>query len=59
MPYTGSNSPVSDPPAIRPLALIQPATLESFTRLLIPDTLVGLRLLLGFAFFLRTLEEDP
>lgn len=30
-----------------------------FTRFLIPDTLVGLWLLLGFAFFLRTLEEGP
>ena len=29
-----------------------------FTRFLIPDTLVGLWLLLGFGFFLRTLEED-
>ncbi len=30
-----------------------------YTRFLIPDTLVGLWLLLAFAFFLRTLEEDP
>jgi 4-amino-4-deoxy-L-arabinose transferase-like glycosyltransferase len=30
-----------------------------FTRFLIPDTLLGLWLLLGFAFFLRTFEEDP
>jgi 4-amino-4-deoxy-L-arabinose transferase-like glycosyltransferase len=30
-----------------------------FTRFLIPDTLVGLWLLLGFGFFLRSLEEDP
>src|SRR5438270_2490950 len=30
-----------------------------FTRFLIPDTLVGLWLLLGFGFFLRTLEENP
>ncbi len=30
-----------------------------YTRFLIPDTLVGLWLLLTFAFFLRTLEEDP
>lgn len=29
-----------------------------FTRFLIPDTLVGLWLLLGFGYFLRTLEED-
>lgn len=30
-----------------------------YTRFLIPDILVGLWLTLGFAFFLRTLEEDP
>src|SRR2546427_2654507 len=30
-----------------------------FTRFLIPDTLVGLWLILGFYFFLRSLEEDP
>lgn len=30
-----------------------------YTRFLIPDTLVGLWLLLTFAFFLRTLDEDP
>jgi 4-amino-4-deoxy-L-arabinose transferase-like glycosyltransferase len=30
-----------------------------YTRFLIPDTLVGLWLLLTFVFFLRTLEEDP
>src|SRR2546422_3601407 len=30
-----------------------------FTRFLIPDTLVGLWLILGFYFFLRSFEEDP
>jgi 4-amino-4-deoxy-L-arabinose transferase-like glycosyltransferase len=30
-----------------------------YTRFLIPDILVGLWLTLGFAFFLKTLEEDP
>jgi 4-amino-4-deoxy-L-arabinose transferase-like glycosyltransferase len=30
-----------------------------FTRFLIPDTLVGLWLTLGYYFFLRSLEEDP
>jgi len=30
-----------------------------YTRFLIPDTLVGLWLTLGFGFFLRTLEENP
>jgi 4-amino-4-deoxy-L-arabinose transferase-like glycosyltransferase len=30
-----------------------------FTRFLIPDTLVGLWLTLGFFFFLRSLDEDP
>src|SRR6266404_9323188 len=30
-----------------------------FTRFLIPDTLVGLWLILGFYFFLRSLEEYP
>jgi 4-amino-4-deoxy-L-arabinose transferase-like glycosyltransferase len=30
-----------------------------YTRFLIPDILVGLWLTLGFAFFLRTLEEGP
>jgi len=30
-----------------------------FTRFLIPDTLVGLWLALGFYFFLRSLDEDP
>ena len=30
-----------------------------FTRILIPDLLVGLWLTLGFDFFLRTLEEEP
>ena len=30
-----------------------------YTRFLIPDTLVGLWLLLGFFFFLETLEETP
>src|SRR5438105_5700138 len=30
-----------------------------FTRFLIPDTLVGLWLILGFYFFHRSLEEDP
>jgi 4-amino-4-deoxy-L-arabinose transferase-like glycosyltransferase len=30
-----------------------------FTRFLIPDTLVGLWLTLGFYFFLKSLDEDP
>ncbi len=30
-----------------------------FTRILIPDMLIGLWLVLGFHFFLRTLDEDP
>jgi 4-amino-4-deoxy-L-arabinose transferase-like glycosyltransferase len=30
-----------------------------FTRILIPDVLVGLWLTLGFLFFLRTLDEEP
>jgi 4-amino-4-deoxy-L-arabinose transferase-like glycosyltransferase len=30
-----------------------------YTRFLIPDILVGLWLTLGFAFFLKTLEEEP
>jgi 4-amino-4-deoxy-L-arabinose transferase-like glycosyltransferase len=30
-----------------------------FTRIIIPDLLVGLWLILGFDFFLRTLDEEP
>ncbi len=30
-----------------------------FTRILLPDMLIGLWLILGFDFFLRTLEEQP
>src|ERR1019366_3144055 len=30
-----------------------------FTRIIIPDLLVGLWLTLGFDFFLRTLDEEP